>query len=261
MGSFGITQKVAHNIVSLKRGGKKRKERLRTLDSTSLLLILTDTALLTLLFIQKWVYLSQLVAIITLQSQSWEGQESADKAGSEPWHSYRDAWLNIAGGQNWKHIPLVLINLCVFVFLCINIYCQNVAFSWQDEVDVSNVILGLNNALQGARAAATHRFLWVKMQIAFLSPALWTARACGFQSDLLFALKGHTLPLRWPRVSRYFYSKIHMPDICDIIAGSPPLSTGLGQRWFTGQHIFFYHILWITLVRLNVVKCCHVQIL
>lgn len=109
------------------------------------------------------------MAIITLQSQSCEGQESADKAGSEPWHSCRHAWLNIAGGQNWRHIPLVLINLCVLVFLCTNIYCQNVAFSWQVEVEVSNVILGLNNALQGTWAATTHHFLCVKMQITFLS--------------------------------------------------------------------------------------------
>lgn len=92
----------------------------------------------------------------------------------------------------------MLINLCVLVFLCTNIYCQNVEFSWPVEVEVSNVILGLNNALQGAWAAAKHHFLCVKMQITFLSIALWTARACGFQSDLLFALKGHTLLLGWP---------------------------------------------------------------
>lgn len=92
------------------------------------------------------MYLSQLGAVITLQSQSSEGQESADKAGSEPWHSCRDAWLNIAGGQNWKHIPQVLINLCVLVFFM---------YKYLLSKCMLNVILGLNNALQGAWAAAT----------------------------------------------------------------------------------------------------------
>lgn len=136
------------------------------------------------------MYLSQLVAMITLQSQSWEGQESADKAGSEPWHSCREAWLNIAGGQNWKHIPLVLINLCVF--LCTNIYCQNVAFSCQVEVEVSNVILGLNNALQGAWSAATHHFLCVKMQIAFLSLCCGQHGPVAFKVTCFFFKRPHT---------------------------------------------------------------------
>lgn len=49
-------------------------------------------------------------------------------------------------------------------------------------------------------------FLCVKMQIAFLSPALWTERARGFQSDLLFALKGHTLLPRWPGQDNIIWS-------------------------------------------------------